>query len=648
MATGEDPSPDVIRAMSGSLRHRGPDDEGHYCDADRGGHTALGHRRLAIIDLTATGRQPMTSSTGRYVIVYNGEIYNYRLLAGELARSRTGFRPRGASDTEVLLEAVEQWGLDAAVKKFVGIFAFALWDRRERVLRLVRDHLGVKPLYYGRAGNSFVFASELKAIAAHPEFEPTINRGAIALLLRHNCIPAPHSIYKDAWKLPPGMILSIPQGSEREIANPRPFWSARQVAEEGVRHPVELTDREAVDALDALLRDAIGLQMIADVPLGAFLSGGIDSTTVVALMQTQSTRPVRTFSIGFSAPGYDDEAPHARAVAQHLGTDHTELYVSPADALAVIPRLPDLYDEPFADSSQIPTFIVSQLARRHVTVTLSGDGGDELFGGYNRHVLGPALWDRLSRIPPIARRAARRAITSLSPAFIANAIASTRLLPGRFSEKRIGYNLHKFADLLTVDSAEGMYLDLVSHWKAPASVVCGVDEPATKVTEARSWPRLPDFAQEMMFLDLTTYLPDDVLTKVDRASMAVSLEARVPLLDHRVVEFAWRLPFRQKIRHGRGKWALRALLERYIPTQLVERPKTGFGIPIDVWLRGPLRDWAEALLDPARLRDEGFFAVAPIREKWQEHLSGRRDWQYQLWDVLMFQAWYATSLRRAD
>jgi asparagine synthase (glutamine-hydrolysing) len=629
-------TPGVDRAslvrMTGCVAHRGPDDDGYFTD-DAG--VGLGHRRLSILDLSPDGHQPMRSASGRWVIVFNGEIYNYRRVAAELGPT---VRFRGHSDTEVILAAVEAWGLEAAVQRFVGIFAFALWDRETRILHLVRDHLGVKPLYYGFTRAGLVFASELRPIESFPGFDGRINRDAVALLLRHNCIPAPYSIYEGVRKLPPGSILSIPADA-RDAGEPRPYWSASRMAEAGQASLLSLSDDEATDALDALLRDAIGLQMLADVPLGAFLSGGVDSSTVVALMQAQSDRPVRTFSIGFQEEGFD-EAQHARAVARHLGTDHTELYVTAQHALDVVPRLPTLFDEPFSDSSQIPTFLVSQLARRHVTVALSGDGGDELFAGYNRHVYVDQLWRRLRHVPPSLRRLASRAIRSVPPETLARGITATRLMRStQVKSSNAGYALHKLAGVLASASPEDMYRGLASHWSNPASVVLGAREPLTRITDSASWPALTGFTEKMLYLDLVTYLPDDILTKVDRASMAVGLEARVPLLDHRVVEFAWRLPLSFKLRDGRSKWLLRRVLSRYVPDALIDRPKAGFGIPLGEWLRGPLRDWAESLLDEGRLRREGYFDPAPVRRAWSEHLSGRVDNEYKLWDVLMFQAW---------
>jgi asparagine synthase (glutamine-hydrolysing) len=629
-------------AMSATLRHRGPDDEGVWADAASG--VALASCRLAILDLSPAGHQPMVSASGRYVIAYNGETYNHPQLRQELENQVPGGF-RGHSDTEVLLAAFEAWGVRPALERLNGMFAFALWDKKERVLHLARDRMGEKPLYYGWVGRALVFASELKALRAHPGFPGEIDRGALALYLRHNCVPAPYTIYRDVRKLPPATAVSI-SSSSPQVAEPVPYWSLRRAAEAGLAKPFAGDEKQAAEELDVLLRDAVRMRMIADVPLGAFLSGGIDSSTVVALMQAQSDRPVKTFSIGLPEAGYN-EAEEAKAVAQHLRTDHTELYVTPEEARAVIPRLPAIYDEPFADQSQIPTFLVSQLARRQVTVALSGDGGDELFGGYNRYTWSGRIWRNIGGFPEKLRKAAAAAITSVSPRGWEAVFRTLRpVLPQSFRPRLPGDKLHKMAGVMGAEDLRALYIGLASHWD-PATVM-DVAEPTTLLTSTADWPTLPDFAQQMMFLDTLTYLPDDILAKVDRASMAVSLEARVPLLDHRVVEFAWRLPVSLKIRDKEGKWLLRRVLERYVPKELISRPKMGFGVPLDAWLRGPLRDWAEALLDPRRLAADGFFRPQPIRRKWAEHLSGRRNWQFHLWDVLMFQAWLDENRRPAS
>ncbi len=632
--TGGDELAAVANRMADSLRHRGPDSGGVWTDPAAG--VALSHRRLAVLDLSAHGHQPMVSACGRYVTAYNGEIYNFRSLRKELERRNHRFQ--GSSDTEVLLAAVSEWGPGEALTRLNGMFAFALWDRRDRVLHLVRDRLGEKPLYYGAMGSAVLFASELKALRAHPRFEADVDRDALAAYLRHNYVPSPHSIYRGVKKLEPGTVVSHAMGRPTTAPLQWRYWSAGEAAERGVAEPFEGTAADAEEELDGLLRDAVRLRMEADVPLGAFLSGGIDSSTVVALMQAQAKQPVRTFTIGFDDDSYD-EAVHARGVAAHLGTDHTELYVAPGQALQVIPRLPSIYDEPFADSSQIPTFLVCEMARRHVTVSLSGDGGDEVFAGYDRYAWGRALWRSLGWLPSRQRAAAGRLLTRRSAESWERVLGGLgRVVPGRMLPSRPGDKVHRLGALLQAQRGEDVYLQLLSHWPEPAAVVLGAKEAPTALREVWATGAVHDFTGRMMLVDTVGYLPDDILTKVDRASMAVGLEARVPLLDHRVVEWAWRLPLAMKA-GVQAKWLLRQVLHRYVPEHLVERPKMGFGVPVGQWLRGPLRDWAEGLLGERRLRDEGFFDPAPIREKWAEHLSGARDWRYDLWDVLVFQAW---------
>lgn len=614
-----------------SLAHRGPDDEGAWQDADAG--IGLAHSRLSILDLSVRGRQPMQSANGRYVVAYNGEVYNYEALRERLNDRASCVRWHGHSDTEVLLAAIEAWGLEETLRRCIGMFAFALWDRQERALYLARDRLGEKPLYCGWQGQGedrvFLFGSELKALRAHPAFEGVIDRSALADFMRFCYVPGPRSIYRGIFKLPPGTWLKVAPD-----ATPVPYWSLLEQAQQGQSQPFTGTDAEAVDALEGVLAQSISGQRLADVPLGAFLSGGIDSSTVVALMQAQSAQPVRTFTIGFAREQYN-EADQARAVARHLGTEHTEWVVTPEEARAVIPRLPWLYDEPFADSSQIPTHIVSELARRQVTVSLSGDGGDELFGGYNRH----AWVQRILRVPLPLRRLATGALTALSPEQWDRIYAR---LPKALALRGPGDKAHKLASVLAERDALGVYRRLVSTWPDPHTLVIGA-EPLGSGLPPGWLETLGDDAHRMMAADTLTYLPDDILCKVDRAAMGVSLETRVPFLDHRVVEFAWSLPLRMKIRDGEGKWILRRLLARYVPPALTDRPKMGFGIPLDEWLRGPLRDWAEDLLDERQLREGGYLQPAPVRAAWKAHLSGRRNLVAQLWAVLMFQAWLAET-----
>jgi asparagine synthase (glutamine-hydrolysing) len=627
----------VAKRMADTLRHRGPDSDGVWVDAAAG--VALGHRRLAIIDLSPGGHQPMVSASGRFVIVYNGELYNFHQLRRELEQS--GNDPvtfRGQSDTEVMLSCFDDWGIEASLARFNGMFAFAVWDRQERILHLSRDRMGEKPLYYGWTGDYFLFGSELKALCAHAQFRGEINRDALILYMRHNCVPAPLSIYSGIYKLPPGTLLSVPEVHAPNL-KPTPYWSLQDAVVRGNAKPFLGTTDEAIDQLDTLLRDAIRIRMLADVPLGAFLSGGVDSSTITALMQAQSSAPVKTFTIGLRESSYD-EAQSAAAVARHLGTEHTELYATPTEALSVIPKLPTMYDEPFADSSQIPTFLVSQMARRYVTVGLSGDGGDELFGGYNRHVWSNRIWDAMGWLPSSARSTLASAIGWVTPQTWDKLWGiCAPLLPAAAKHRNPGFKLHKIAGMLPVKDRGALYQRHTSHWQDPADVVIGGTEAEYLVSKQSLLEELPNFIQQMMFLDTVTYLPDDILAKVDRASMAISLEARVPFLDHRVVEFAWSLPLSLKLHDGQGKWLLRQLLYRYVPRQFVDRPKMGFGIPLGTWLQGPLRNWAEALLDENRLKNEGFFNPAPIREAWAEHLAGHGLWQYHLWDVLMFQAW---------
>jgi asparagine synthase (glutamine-hydrolysing) len=664
---------DMLRCVSGmalAIAHRGPDDAGNWADAQAG--VALGHRRLSILDLSPAGHQPMVSRGGRYVIVFNGEIYNHLALRAELEESvgvslkdtSGAMQWRGHSDTETLLAGFEAWGIEATLQKTVGMFAIAMWDRQDRVLTLVRDRLGEKPLYYGWAGQdsaaAFVFGSELKALRAFPGFTNPVCRESLAQYMRFMAVPAPRSIYQSIYKLEPGCMLTVQgkppanapisplrPGTKHETLLISRWWSLARTVEAGASE-LFTDEREAVNALDQQLQESVRLQSLADVPLGAFLSGGVDSSAIVALMQQQALsdggQPVKTFTIGFEEAGFD-ESPYARAVAQHLGTDHTELFISAIEARAVIPQLPIMYDEPFADSSQIPTHLVCKAARQQVTVALSGDAGDELFGGYNRYLWSQRIWERLAWLPYPARKALGMAIGAV-PATGWDALSRpfNAMLPGTQGVAHAGEKAHKLAARLTkVRNQDELNLSLVSAWEDPAQLVKGegvlVQEPPSVLTDLLPTLGADAGQSRMMYQDSISYLPDDILHKVDRAAMSVSLETRVPFLDHRVVELAWRLPLHMKIRGNQGKWALRQVLYKYVPRELIERPKAGFAIPVGQWLRGPLRDWAEALLDEKRLVQEGYFEPAPIRRAWQEHLSGRHDWTSRLWTVLMFQAW---------
>ncbi len=631
----------AVAPMTEVLRHRGPDDSGFWIDEEAG--VALGHRRLSIVDLSELGHQPMVSESGRYVLDYNGEIYNFAELRRELG---AGSHVRGSGDTEVLVAAIERWGLRGALGRCNGMFALALWDRRDRSLSFARDRLGEKPLYYGWVGQTLLFGSELKALRAHPGFRAGIDRGALTLYFRHNCVPAPYSIFEGIRKLPPGCTLTVtPDVRPGALPDPEPYWSLRQVVDERVASPFAGGEDEALDQLDELLRDAVGLRMHADVPLGAFLSGGIDSSLVVALMQAQRAEKVKTFTVAFDDAGYD-EAADARQVASHLGTDHTELLVTHGDVLSTVPALAALYDEPFSDSSGLPTFLLSRMTREHVTVALSGDGGDELFGGYNRYLWAEGAWNRLRRVPRPIRGGLGRMVGSLPPRFYDAAFRGAGpVLPSRLRIRTPGTKMQKVASVLGARDPADMHLRLASHCQDPGALVLGGHEPPTILSSPQLWPALTDPVALMMVLDTESDLPDDILVKVDRASMGVSLEARVPYLDHRVAAWAWGLAPDLRIRSSKGKWLLRRLLHRYVPESLVERPKMGFGPPIGDWLRGPLRPWAEDLLAPARLTGEGYLQPAAVGRLWAEHLSGRWDRQYELWDVLMFQVWLETNPR---
>lgn len=626
----------ILTAMTDRIVHRGPDSCGHWTEPETG--VALGHRRLSIIDLTPEGSQPMVSQSGRYIIVFNGEIYNYQRLRERLGHENreTIAQLRGHSDTEVMLACMEQWGVPEAVRQFVGMFSFTVYDTRQRRLFLVRDRMGEKPLYYGWSGDVFLFGSELKALRAHPDFHNPINRNAAALYLRHCYIPAPYSIYQSIHKLEPGCLLELDTQSCRLQVTP--YWTIRQAALDGKEKPFRGDDADAVEHLHSLMRNTIRDQMIADVPLGAFLSGGIDSTAVVALMQSISSRPVKTFTIGFHEEGYN-EAEHAKAVARHLGTAHTELYVTSREAMEVIPRLASIYDEPFSDSSQIPTYLVAQLARSQVTVSLSGDGGDELFCGYRRYFSSDAIWNKLSMVPQLGRRGMAGLIRSLPPDVWSRGFGWLSPITARTGTNgTVGDKLYKLSEVLSEPDWQRFYQRVISTWKQPHTIVRESEEPVT-IFQDDLPAALTNAKEQMMYWDSISYLPDDILVKVDRAGMGVSLESRIPLLDHRIVEFAWQLPLSMKVREGKGKWLLKEVLYRYVPKEMMDRPKQGFSVPIGAWLRGPLREWAEHLLDERKLREQQFFHADPIRQKWQEHLSGKQSWHSYLWNILMFQAW---------
>lgn len=617
-----------LTAMTNAIQHRGPDDSGQWFDNDRG--VALGHRRLAIIDLSPAGHQPMASASGRYVIVYNGEIYNHRALRARLEREGHAPAWSGHSDTEVMLACIDAWGLAATLAELNGMFAFALWDRQQGELILARDRAGEKPLYYGMQGGYLLFASELKAITAHPAFEATIDRDAVASFMHLGYVPAPSSIWQGIRKLPPAHWLAFRPGNET-LPVPQSYWNLAAIAVAGAANPIADTPA-LVDQLEDLLRDAVGLRMEADVPLGTFLSGGVDSSVITALMQKQANRPVKTFSIGFEDPSYD-ESGFARAVADHLGTDHHELRVTAAEAQAVLPQLPAIWDEPFADASQIPTYLVSALARQQVTVSLSGDGGDELFAGYNRHVLGARIWNRSERLPAIVRRG--MGATLAAPRFERIASGMARLTGLGNGIAGLAERLGKVGAIMSANDPADVYTRLVSKWPQGEEPVIG----ATSAGLSCGGRDFDDFRNTMLYMDAMTYLPDDILVKVDRAGMRVSLEGRIPFLDHRVIEFAWRVPMTAKIRDDRGKHILREVLYRHVPQALIDRPKAGFGIPVGAWLIDTLRPWAESLLDPARLRAQGLLDPDMVATTWQQFRLGNKALLPRLWCILMFQAW---------
>ena len=661
--------------MALAIKHRGPDDAGAWADTSAG--IALGFRRLSILDLSSAGHQPMHSSSGRFVMTFNGEIYNHTDLRDLLSAAQRGTpaQPwRGHSDSETLLACLEAWGLEDTLQKTVGMFAIALWDTQTRTLHLARDRFGEKPLYYGwatsagTAAPAFVFGSELKALRAYKGFSNLVSREALALYMRFTYVPAPYSIFQNIYKLEPGCMLSISSKNSEAVPPSAPlrppavhgglrmhrWWSLASVVEAGAQNQIS-SEEEALETLEQRLKEAVRVQSLADVPLGAFLSGGVDSSCIVALMQAQASSPVKTFTVGFEETGFD-ETPHARAVARHLGTDHNEFFVSAKQAQEVIAKLPAMYDEPFADSSQIPTHLVCKAARQQVTVALSGDAGDELFGGYNRYFWGPRIWSRLAWMPYPARQALGAVIKAVpTGGWDALSRPVNALLPASKNFARAGDRAHKLAARLGgVHNLDDLYNSLVSEWQDPAQVVKGngweigvnLQVPVSMLSDPLPAVGAEQHQLRMMYRDTMTYLPDDILCKVDRAAMATSLETRVPFLDHRVAELAWRLPLNMKIRDGQGKWALRQVLYKHVPKELIDRPKAGFAIPVGQWLRGPLRDWAEALLDEKRLEVEGYFYPKPIRDKWLQHLSGRYDHTPSLWAVLMFQSWLESSSQK--
>lgn len=633
-------APDILETMGLAIRHRGPDDIGYWLDGEAG--FAVVHRRLSIIDLSQAGHQPMLSASGRFVLAYNGEIYNHQALLTELGQNHpTATALRGHSDTETLLACIEAWGIEPTLRKAVGMFAIALWDRQERKLILARDRFGEKPLYYGRCKGQMLFGSELETLRAHPDFDAPISRHSLALYMRYSYVPAPHSIFEGVWKLPAGSLLEIDGAALKQPELPAPtlYWSAADVARTARSNPFQGSDGEALDTLSGHLKQAVKLQQLADVPLGAFLSGGVDSSLIVALMQENSSRAINTFTIGFGENAFN-EAGHAKVVAQHLGTDHTELYVSGVQALDAIARIGDVHDEPFADASQVPTYLLCELAKKSVTVALSGDAADELFGGYNRHVMISPLWARLAAIPQGPRALFAKALHCVSAKTIDSLHGLARpLLPQRWRVSQPADRIQQLLELMSAPDKDGVYERIISHGREGDALVIGA-KPIVGLSANAALPSSSmDFESWMMFVDARTYLPDDVLVKLDRAAMSVSLETRVPMLDHRLVEFAWSLPIDVKIRNGQGKWPLRQILGRYLPERLIDRPKQGFGLPLANWLRGPLKDWAEGLLSERRLQAQGYLDAGSVRQKWQEHLSGRRNWQDLIWNILMFQIW---------
>lgn len=625
----------TLMRMTRAIAHRGPDGEGFWVsDCQRVG---FGHRRLAIVDLSESGHQPMASESGRYVITFNGEVYNFRELRGQL--ESLGHQFRGTSDTEVMLAAFEQWGVRKAIERFVGMFAFALWDKQDERLYLARDRLGKKPLYYSFVGDGIAFASELKSLRAVEGFRREVDRTALALYMRHNYVPAPFSIYSGTQKLRAGAILAIQLDGNARVLSEERYWNPVEVDRAARAKRFTGSFDEAVGQFRHLLEDAVRLRMVADVPLGAFLSGGIDSSLIVAMMARVGSGKVRTFTIGFDEAQFD-EASYARDVAKHLGTEHTEMYVTSDEARAVIPKLPDIYDEPFADSSQIPTFLVSQLARQHVTVALSGDGGDELCCGYNRYLWMRSLWTTMRSVPRALRRVAGFALKNGGASALSLLLrAAGPLTPGALRSARSEERLYKLADALACGNGSAIYRQLISHWREPERLVMGVSDSIPDVAQGVADGSLEELIESLMTVDTANYLPDDILVKVDRASMAVSLEARAPLLDHRLFELTRSFPLEYMLRGATGKLPLREVLRDFVPTKLIDRPKTGFGVPLGSWLRGPLREWADDLLSPSRLRREGLLDTQQIQTLWEKHVRGEESGHYLLWDVLMLESW---------
>jgi len=620
--------------MANTLVHRGPDDSGTWVEAEVG--VAFGHRRLSIIDMSNAGHQPMISADGRYVITYNGEVYNFRELRKQL--EKLGHKFRGHSDTEVMLGSFIQWGVKQSVKRFNGMFAFAVWDRRDRLLWLARDCIGEKPLYYGVQSGAFFFASELKAIRAHPEFKPEINRDALASFLRFSYVPASWSIYRGIHKLLPGHFIQIKSPVENHKSEP--YWSLESVVQKGQQNPFSGSEEVAIDELEKRLQKTISSRMVSDVPLGAFLSGGIDSSTVVALMQSQCEQPINTFTIGFHEKEFN-EAVHAKKVAQHLGTNHTELYITPKEARDVVPKLPEMYDEPFADSSQIPTHLISTLARQHITVALSGDGGDELFAGYNRYLIAEKLWKVAGRIPNVLKNRTADLMAGVTPESVEQFYRKLEIiLPQKMKVSLPTEKFYKLAHALRATATpKAIYKRIVSIIHSPEQLLTSGNELVTVLDDSTSWEKIDDTVLTMVYLDLMTYHPDDILQKVDRAAMSVGLEIRVPYLDHNLVEFIMSLPLKMKIRNGSSKWILKQVLYRHLPQELMDRPKMGFAVPVGDWIKESMREWTEDLISKKRIEKEGYFNSKAVDELWRQHLSGKFNRGHELWNILMFQSW---------